>query len=266
MTTQPFDGKVALVTGAASGIGRASALAFARLGAKVVVADIQTAGGEETVAQIKSAGGEAAFVRADVSLAKEVEALVRQTVSLYGRLDCAHNNAGVEGVLRVRFPIGWIGEELQRDATLLNEKGLTIAWQLEPTEVEHDRDKVRMIAYQLLSNAIKFTHVGRVEVTIASTPAGGLRLVVSDTGIGLSDEARKVVFEEFRQLDGSSTRRFDGLGLGLGIVKRYADLLGGTIAVESNSGGGTRFTVELPGLDPAESRELPERASGASVE
>jgi len=98
MTTQPFDGKVALVTGAASGIGRASALAFARIGAKVVVADIETAGGGETVAQIKSAGGEAAFIRADVSQAKEVEALVRQTVALYGRLDCAHNNAGVEGV------------------------------------------------------------------------------------------------------------------------------------------------------------------------
>src|SRR5260221_942937 len=97
MTTPSFSGKVALVTGAAAGIGRASALAFARIGAKVVVADIHTTGGEETVAQIKSAGGEAAFIRADVSQAKEVEALVRQTVALYGRLDCAHNNAGVEG-------------------------------------------------------------------------------------------------------------------------------------------------------------------------
>src|SRR5260370_28282109 len=97
MTTSSFSGKVALVTGAAAGIGRASALAFARLGTRVVVADIQTAGGEETVAQIKNAGSEAAFVRADVSQAKEVEALVRQTVALYGRLDCAHNNAGIEG-------------------------------------------------------------------------------------------------------------------------------------------------------------------------
>src|SRR5260370_34971956 len=96
MTTSSFSGKVALVTGAAAGIGRASALAFARLGAKIVVGDIQTAGGEETVAQIKNAGGEAAFIRADVALAKEVEALDRQTLALYGRLQCAHNDGGVE--------------------------------------------------------------------------------------------------------------------------------------------------------------------------
>jgi NAD(P)-dependent dehydrogenase (short-subunit alcohol dehydrogenase family) len=90
-------GKVALVTGAGSGIGRASAIAFAREGAKVVVSDISAEGGEETVRRIVDAGGEAQFVRADVTNAGEVEALVRQTVERYGRLDCAHNNAGVAG-------------------------------------------------------------------------------------------------------------------------------------------------------------------------
>lgn len=94
-----FDGKVALVTGAGSGIGRASALAFAREGAKIVVADIVVEGGEETVRMIKAAGGEALFAKADVSEAAEVQALVKSAVQTYGRLDYAHNNAGIMGAM-----------------------------------------------------------------------------------------------------------------------------------------------------------------------
>ncbi|HEV8711622.1 MAG TPA: SDR family oxidoreductase [Candidatus Binatia bacterium] len=90
-------GKVALVTGGGSGIGRASALTFAREGAKVVVADVAVEGGEETVRLIQQRGGEAIFVKADVSRAAEVAALVARAVQTYGRLDCAHNNAGIEG-------------------------------------------------------------------------------------------------------------------------------------------------------------------------
>ncbi len=91
------DGKIALVTGAGSGIGRATALVFAREGAKVVVADVVVDGGEETVRQIKAAGGEALFIKADMAKAAEVEAMVQKAVTTYGRLDCAHNNAGIEG-------------------------------------------------------------------------------------------------------------------------------------------------------------------------
>jgi NAD(P)-dependent dehydrogenase (short-subunit alcohol dehydrogenase family) len=90
-------GKVALVTGAAQGIGRASALAFAREGAKVMVSDANPAG-ESVVEEIVKAGGQAAFRRCDVTRVGEIESLVLGTVERFGRLDCAHNNAGGPGL------------------------------------------------------------------------------------------------------------------------------------------------------------------------
>ena len=90
-----LEGKVALVTGAAMGIGESSARIFAREGAAVVVADVDEAGGRATVATIEAAGGRAAFVRADVSVQSDVEAMVRFAVDTFGGLDCAHNNAGI---------------------------------------------------------------------------------------------------------------------------------------------------------------------------
>ena len=92
-----LEGKVAVVTGGASGIGRATALALAREGARVVVDDILVPGSEETVRLIQESGGEATFVNADVRERAEVEALIGSTVATYGRLDCAFNNAGTEG-------------------------------------------------------------------------------------------------------------------------------------------------------------------------
>jgi NAD(P)-dependent dehydrogenase (short-subunit alcohol dehydrogenase family) len=90
-------GKVALVTGGSSGIGRAAALLFAREGATVIVADIDAAGGAETIAKIKSEGSHAQFVPTDISSSAEVAALIAGIVDNFGRLDCAFNNAGILG-------------------------------------------------------------------------------------------------------------------------------------------------------------------------
>jgi len=92
-----LEGKVALITGAASGIGRASARTFAREGAKVVCADVDEAGGEETARLINAAGGTALFQRCDVTDSADVNALVALASTTYGGLHCAHNNAGIEG-------------------------------------------------------------------------------------------------------------------------------------------------------------------------
>ena len=94
---EDFAGKVALATGAGSGIGRATALAFAKAGARVAVNDRNADGGDETVAQIKAAGGDAVLVIADVSNAEDVDRMVAETVDHFGRLDFAFNNAGIEG-------------------------------------------------------------------------------------------------------------------------------------------------------------------------
>jgi len=92
-----FTEKVALVTGAASGIGKATALLYAQYGAKVIVSDIDEKGGNETTAEIRKAGGDATFVKSDVSKAEDCEYLVQKTIETYGRLDIAFNNAGIGG-------------------------------------------------------------------------------------------------------------------------------------------------------------------------
>jgi NAD(P)-dependent dehydrogenase (short-subunit alcohol dehydrogenase family) len=123
-----FAGRVALVTGAGNGIGRASAIVFAREGARVVVADVAVEAGEETVRLIQKAGGEAIFVAADVSRSDQVSALVEKALSTYGKLDVAHNNAGIEG------PIARIPDcpEADWDRTIeINMKGVWLCMKYE---------------------------------------------------------------------------------------------------------------------------------------
>ena len=116
-----LDGKVALVTGGSSGIGRAAALAFAREGARVVIGDVDVVGGGETVRLVTEAGGEADFIRTDVSQGPDVEALIEGAIGRFGRLDCAFNNAGVDNR---HYPVGELPEEEWDRVHGINLKGM----------------------------------------------------------------------------------------------------------------------------------------------
>src|SRR5438046_9333579 len=97
--SKDLQNKIAIITGGTSGIGRDAAILFAEAGAKVVVAGRRDAEGNETVALIRKAGGEGIFVKTDVAKSADAQALVRKTVAKFGRVDCAFQNAGIEGSL-----------------------------------------------------------------------------------------------------------------------------------------------------------------------
>jgi NAD(P)-dependent dehydrogenase (short-subunit alcohol dehydrogenase family) len=123
-----FAGKVALVTGAAAGIGRASAQAFARAGARVVLADVDSGGGEATRRLIEESRGQAVFVSADVSKATDVEAMIDAAVKTWGRLDYAHNNAGVG---ESRVALADMTEEIWDRTMSVNLKGVWLCMRYE---------------------------------------------------------------------------------------------------------------------------------------
>ncbi|MDC4224964.1 MAG: GAF domain-containing sensor histidine kinase [Candidatus Manganitrophus sp.] len=113
--------------------------------------------------------------------------------------------------------------------------------------IESDTAKVRQILANLLSNAAKFTDQGKVMVSAEEIPhRPGVEIAIRDTGIGIPKEALPKIFERFHQVDGSATREFGGVGLGLSIVKELVGLLGGEIRVESEVGNGSTFTLFLP--------------------
>jgi signal transduction histidine kinase len=115
--------------------------------------------------------------------------------------------------------------------------------------IESDAQKLQQILVQLLTNALKFTERGRIDLTIQATNEAGkdfVKITVADTGIGIKREDQEIIFEDFRQLDGSSTRQYGGTGLGLGLSKKLAAALGGTIQVSSEVGVGSVFSLLLP--------------------
>ena len=114
-----------------------------------------------------------------------------------------------------------------------------------PQRLQGDPERVEQILLNLVGNAVKFTPAGAVTIH-ARADAGGLRVAVSDTGIGIPAHMLTVIFESFRQVDQSSTRAYGGSGLGLSIVKQLVNLMGGSISVESTLGKGSRFEVLLP--------------------
>jgi signal transduction histidine kinase len=111
--------------------------------------------------------------------------------------------------------------------------------------MQSDRRKVVRILANLLSNAFKFTTQGEIRASV-SVDDGMVRFTVSDTGIGIAPEAQELIFDEFRQVDGSMTRRFGGSGLGLALSRRLARILGGDITLRSIPDSGSTFVLELP--------------------
>jgi signal transduction histidine kinase/CheY-like chemotaxis protein/CHASE3 domain sensor protein len=133
-----------------------------------------------------------------------------------------------------------------------------------PAYIETDGQRLEQILRNLLSNAFKFTEQGSVELRVARAPDGHVALSVADTGIGISQDKQNAVFEPFRQADGTISRKYGGTGLGLSICRELVRLLGGTLALKSQEGRGSTFTVvisEAFGAAKAEPRVETPRAS-----
>ena len=163
-------------------------------------------------------------------------------------LDLSKIEAGWQEVILSEVEPGELAEATVATAQpLAAQKGLTVSVDVDDDvpAVHSDREKVRQILLNLLSNAVKFTETGGIEVTVSAT-AAGVAFAVTDTGPGIAEANLEHIFDEFRQLDGSTTRKHGGTGLGLSISRRLARLLGGEISVTSEQGKGSTFTLTLP--------------------
>jgi signal transduction histidine kinase/ligand-binding sensor domain-containing protein/AmiR/NasT family two-component response regulator len=131
---------------------------------------------------------------------------------------------------------------------LANEKGVALTYEFDPETpqwVSGDPTRVRQIMLNLVSNALKFTDAGRVTIRIGPY-VSGVRIDVCDTGIGMTPDQQRRLFQSFTQADASTTRRFGGTGLGLSICKQLSELMGGDVSLVSSIGEGSKFTVRLP--------------------
>ncbi|MDB4970753.1 MAG: sensor protein [Myxococcales bacterium] len=178
-----------------------------------------------------------------------VEESSRNLLTLINQiLDLSKVESGKVEVYVTEVALHDIAQHVAAEAqVLLREKPLALKV-VAPSRVvvKTDSVKVQQIVTNLVSNAIKFTDTGSVTIEVSPTREGGCAVAVKDTGIGIRREDQHLIFEEFRQVDGSSTRRYSGTGLGLAIARRFAHILGGIITLESQVGVGSTFTLTLP--------------------
>ena len=132
---------------------------------------------------------------------------------------------------------------------LASNKSITLNHDIDPELglIKGDEGRIKQILYNLLSNAIKFTpEDGRVDVLAARRENGTLEIAVADTGIGIKKEHQELIFSEFRQVEETYSRRYEGTGLGLALTRRLVELHNGSIWVESVVGEGSTFTFTIP--------------------
>jgi signal transduction histidine kinase len=158
-------------------------------------------------------------------------------------------------------------DELKTDYLVRANKDLQIVWEYPAylPLLSTDDEKLRAILQNLINNALKFTDAGAITVSARHLPAScAMEFKVADTGAGIPADKLPLIFDMFKQVDSSATRKHEGVGLGLYIVKKFVDLLGGAIRAESEVGKGSTFTVVMP-LDPAGSKSTPSTSGFASA-
>ncbi len=163
-------------------------------------------------------------------------------------LDVSRIEAGRLPVELKEFGLADLLAQIQAETQDLQAKpGVRFRWNLAPAlpRMRSDPMKVKVVLKNLIANAVKFTERGSVTVE-AHKEGGGVEIAVTDTGIGIPPEAQSLIFEPFRQADSSTTRRYGGVGLGLYITRRFLEMLGGTVAVDSETGRGSTFRIWLP--------------------
>lgn len=175
-------------------------------------------------------------------------------------LDLSRIESGRMELVEVPFSPSDLVDKWRRQLGILaDQKNLMFSINVDPalpSRLLGDDDALSKIGQNLLSNAFKFTEQGRV--TLDLKRAGDTwQIIVSDTGIGIPPHAHEYIFQEFRQVDGSSTRKYGGTGLGLAIAQKLVRLMGGTIQLDSQLGEGSTFTVTLP-LKPVETQTVTE--------